>query len=327
MLSFTNLAQCEPQSAADAGEGKLQAKRQAPPVRPAKPSKNTIDGLFKKAVAPPQKHAEVAAPARSRNVFSGSNAANKKTAFGDNLAAEKQDPATDRSPKETLPAEPSKAATARLDERPGAQDQSSDAERDGSREGAGQLQDSHQNAAKVQKAADFSSREDTIEQPNARDGPSTNVQKGVTSDSSDGTPKEDSGRETTANAQEKQAEPLNSNKCTAAEGSAQENASSQGREPSHGRRRSPGQDQGADEVGGGNAEEETPRKEESEGLDPTLQGIDMREQKRIMHEIWMRNNLRQSERSPKKQARKQSNNASSNVVKQPRLTDRFFKRA
>lgn len=63
-------------------------------------------------------------------------------------------------------------------------------------------------------------------------------------------------------------------------------------------------------------------------IDATLEGIDgidLAEQKRIMHDIWLRKNSRGPDRAVKKNARK-SQNTQSHIPKQPRLTDIFAKK-
>ena len=319
----------KPQTSADAGETKLQAKRQVPAVKPVKPSKKTIDGLFKKAGAPAQKQAELATPARScTNTLDNTTAAGN-TAFRHTHTAQNEDREEGESHAQHLHAAPSKSVADRLAEGSGAQDESADTERKGSYGGADQFESSHQDhAASTRKAAE-SGREGGTVDPHIREGPRNDRQPAAQSNSSSrkerAFSKEDL-RERTVSAEARQAK-LSVSNLSAANGAAQENASSHGQESSQGVKIIPGQDHSSVGFRSGSATGEESKEEAKQALDPSLQGIDMREQKRIMHEIWVQNNLRQADRSPTKQARKQSHSTSSNIAKQPRLTDRFFKRA
>ena len=224
------------------------------------------------------------------------------------------------SPAQDPQAAHSHCVAARLSEKPGAQDQSANAN---------------------EKAADGGSSENPTEADERGQAEALQERERTSSDGQLGAKckalnekigsgrKDESERNSHGDAQVKHAASSKSNSHLADRGYAAQATSSQPRGSSQGQKISPGQDQGAVGVGGMSerAEEERQDEDANEGLDLSLQGIDMKEQKRIMHEIWVRNNLRQADRSPKKQARKQSHSTTSNVTKQPRLTDRFFKRA
>lgn len=99
----------------------------------------------------------------------------------------------------------------------------------------------------------------------------------------------------------------------------------------NGQRGSPGQGNGTVGIGSelssqkrGNGESGTPAAAQ-DADDAIFQGIDMAEQKRIMHEIWMRKNMRPTDPG-KKQTRK-AQAVDSSIAKQPRLTDMYFKRS
>ena len=292
-----------------------------------KASKNTIDSLFKKACPPPQKQSELTAPARSCIDTSDNTAATEKTAPRYTQAVQVKDRDKSENPAQHRQAAPSNTTADRPSDKAGAQDQSADAEKRGSVGEGDRVKSNHQRSASLKKATE-AGREEVTAEPQNREGPRNDAWPVAPINSSseeDFAFSSEEARGRIRNAEAKQIETSSSNLC--ADGSAEEKASFRDKEPSQGQETSPWQDQDGVEVGGRNAIEETSKEEANEGLDTSLQGIDMREQKRIMHEIWVRNNLRQSDRSPKKQARKQSHSTSSNVAKQPRLTDRFLKRA
>lgn len=79
--------------------------------------------------------------------------------------------------------------------------------------------------------------------------------------------------------------------------------------------------------GKGTLQPEAPSgKQQAQGDEAFLQSVNMEEQKKIMHEIWVRKNLRESSKGSKKQPRKPQS-VQPGIAKQPRLTDMYSKRS
>ena len=322
----------------DAGESKAQRKRHSAPVKPSRAPRNTINSLFKKAGAPTSKKQpeQVTANASIQPVEGRVDTMAESRASDGALIV--PDPSERARQGRSHPAAQRDCQDRRIDQ------PVDDAETCSSPEGASDAApgDQHKTERRHadQDATTSNAAPSTIEQfstdhrkgddPAGRSNGGFDSREETSNDlaqQADPRYKESQGIDQTRQAAETCAQPSGS------VASGQEENSS--REKPHELHDSPpagsiaqARDCNSDQ---GQREDAAIREAvdvddgQDQGIEADFQGVDMAEQKRILHEIWMRKNMRAKDKSPKRTARK-SQSALSGIAKQPRLTDMYFKR-